>query len=88
MGTAADDAGQLPAHDAFGGEFARRPLSMIVAGSPPAALAARVATTSVPIVFVVGLDPVAAGLVEVLTSLVGTLPAADRSASARLRPKQ
>ena len=82
MGTAADDAGQLPAHDAFGGEFARRPVSMIVAGSPPAALAARVATTSVPIVFVVGLDPVAAGRSKGLISLVGTPPAADRSASA------
>ena len=70
MGTATDDAGQLPAHDAFGGEFARRPVSMIVAGCPLAALAARVATTSVPIAFVVGLDPVASGLVEVLTSLV------------------
>jgi hypothetical protein len=66
MGTAAGDAGRLPAHDTFAGEFACRPVSMIVAGSPPAALAARVATTSVPIVFVVGLDPVAAGLVASL----------------------
>ena len=63
MGTAAGDAGRLPAHDTFAGEFAGRPVSMIVAGSPPAALAARVATRSVPIVFVVGLDLVAAGLV-------------------------
>jgi putative tryptophan/tyrosine transport system substrate-binding protein len=44
-------------------ELVRRPVDVIVASGPPAANAARVATTSIPIVFVVGLDPVAAGLV-------------------------
>jgi putative ABC transport system substrate-binding protein len=44
-------------------ELVRRPVSVIVAGSPPAALAAKVATTAIPIIFIVGLDPIAAGLV-------------------------
>jgi putative tryptophan/tyrosine transport system substrate-binding protein len=43
--------------------FVRRPVSLIVGAAPPAALAAKVATTTIPIVFIVGLDPVAAGLV-------------------------
>jgi ABC-type uncharacterized transport system substrate-binding protein len=48
---------------AFAAEFVRRPVDLIVALAPPAALAAKVATTTIPIVFVVGLDPIAAGLV-------------------------
>jgi putative ABC transport system substrate-binding protein len=48
---------------AFAAEFVRRPVSLIVGASPPAALAAKVVTMTIPIVFVVGLDPVAAGLV-------------------------
>ena len=47
----------------FATEFVRRPVSLIVAVGPPATFAAKVATTSIPIVFSVGLDPVAAGLV-------------------------
>jgi len=49
---------------ALAGELVRRPVALILAGSPPGALAAKTATTSIPIVFVVGLDPVAAGLVS------------------------
>ena len=55
--------GQYDHLPALAGEFVRRPVALITAAAPPAALAAKVATTSIPIVFVVGLDPVAAGLV-------------------------
>jgi ABC-type uncharacterized transport system substrate-binding protein len=55
--------GQYDRLPGLAGELVRRPVAAIVAGSPPAALAAKVATTSIPIVFVVGLDPIAAGLV-------------------------
>jgi putative ABC transport system substrate-binding protein len=45
-------------------ELVGRPVSVIVAAAPSAAIAAKMGTTTIPIVFVVGLDPVAAGLVE------------------------
>jgi putative ABC transport system substrate-binding protein len=51
---------QLPAMAA---ELVRRPVTLIVAQAPPAALAARAMTTTIPIVFVVDVDPIAAGLV-------------------------
>jgi putative ABC transport system substrate-binding protein len=55
--------GQYERLPAFAGELVRRPVSLIVAAGPPAALAAKTATTTIPIVFVVGFDPVAEGLV-------------------------
>jgi len=48
-------------------ELARRPVDLFFAAAPPAALAAKAATTSIPIVFVVGFDPVTAGLVASLS---------------------
>jgi ABC-type uncharacterized transport system substrate-binding protein len=55
--------GQYDRLPALASEMVRRPVSLILAAGPPAALAAKVATTTVPIVFVVGFDPVGAGLV-------------------------
>jgi putative ABC transport system substrate-binding protein len=51
---------------AMAGELVRRPVDLLLAQAPPAALAGKAATTTVPIVFVVGFDPVASGLVASL----------------------
>jgi putative tryptophan/tyrosine transport system substrate-binding protein len=53
--------GQYDRLPALAAEFVRRPVDLIVAQAPPAALAAKVVTTTIPIIFVVGVDPVAAG---------------------------
>jgi len=55
--------GQYHRLPAMAAELVRRPVTLIVAQAPPAALAARAMTTTIPIVFVVGFDPIAAGLV-------------------------
>jgi putative ABC transport system substrate-binding protein len=55
--------GQYERLPAMAAELVRRPVSLILAQAPPAAVAAKAATANVPIVFVVGFDPVGAGLV-------------------------
>ena len=55
--------GQYDRLPAMAAELVRRPVDLILAQAPPAALAARTATTTISTVFVVGFDPVAAGLV-------------------------
>jgi putative tryptophan/tyrosine transport system substrate-binding protein len=56
--------GQYDRMPAMAAELARLPLAVLVtAGGEPAALAAKAATSTIPIVFVIGGDPVKVGLV-------------------------
>jgi putative ABC transport system substrate-binding protein len=54
-------------------EFVRRSVVVIVASSLPSALAAKAATTSIPIVFVMGADPVKLGVVATLNQPGGNV---------------
>jgi putative ABC transport system substrate-binding protein len=54
------DYGRLPS---LAADLLKRPLSLVVGAGDPAALAAKAAGVSVPLVFVVGQDPVQSGLV-------------------------
>jgi putative ABC transport system substrate-binding protein len=57
-------------------ELVRRPVDLFVGAGPPAALAAKAVTTTIPIIFVVGYDPVAAGLVASLNRPGGNVTGA------------
>src|SRR5262249_58198351 len=68
---AENQSDRLPA---LAGELARRPVAVIVAsGGPNVMFAAKQATTTVPIVFISGGDPVRAGLVASLAHPGGNL---------------
>jgi ABC-type uncharacterized transport system substrate-binding protein len=60
--------GQFQRLPSMAAELVRRPVTLILAQAPPAALAAKAATTTIPIVFVVGFDPVGSGLVASINS--------------------
>jgi putative ABC transport system substrate-binding protein len=80
----ADEQSKLPA---LAADLVRRRVNTIVALGIPAVFAAKAATTDIPIVFNVGLDPVEIGLVASLNRPGGNLTGVS-NLNAELAPKQ
>jgi putative tryptophan/tyrosine transport system substrate-binding protein len=65
--------GQYDRLPALAAELVRRQVAVVVAGDGPSALGAKAATTTIPIVFNTGIDPLQAGLVTSLSRPRGNL---------------
>ena len=70
--------GQSDRQSVFAADLVRRQVAVIVTGTI-GGLAAKAATTTIPIVFVVGADPVKTGLVARLNGPAATLPGSASS---------
>jgi putative tryptophan/tyrosine transport system substrate-binding protein len=79
--------GHLERLPALAADLVAAKVDVIVAGGPPAAKAAKNATSTIPIVFSVGIDPVAEGLVASLARPGGNLTGVSMLAGA-LPPKR